>query len=242
MADESSPLLLLTAVQRHQLDDFYRLLIEWNSRMNLTNITDRNDVDVKHFYDSLWIRELPDWRQTLQPSEASARVLDVGSGAGFPGIPLAICEPSRSFVLLDSLNKRVGFLQTVVRELGLGNVQAIHARAEDVGHLPQFRDSFDAVVSRAVARLPVLVELMLPFVRVGGTAFVYKGPDVVAEVADAKYAVRALGGEISQVAERQLPDGAGGRSIICVRKRAVTPAMYPRRAGLPQKEPLVGRT
>lgn len=217
---------------------YYELLVEWNQRMNLTNIVDRREVYVKHFYDSVWLREVPAWQRLMR---SGCRAVDVGTGAGFPGLALAILVPDCEFVLLDALQKRIGFLTTVVEELGLSNVQVVHARAEDGARQSGLRGAFDAVLSRAVARLNVLMEYTLPFARVGGAVFAYKGPGVEEEWADGMAAASVLGGSLEERIERQLPEDMGKRVVVVVPKRAATPRVYPRKAGTPQKQPLRSR-
>ncbi|MDQ0190945.1 16S rRNA (guanine(527)-N(7))-methyltransferase RsmG [Alicyclobacillus cycloheptanicus] len=224
--------------QRRQFERYYEMLVDWNQRMNLTGITEKQEVYIKHFYDSVWIRELPAWREVMKPG---ACAVDVGTGAGFPGLALAICHSDCEFVLMDSLNKRVGFLQAVAAELGLSNVQVVHARAEDAGRDKAYRERFDCVLSRAVARLNVLMELMLPLVKVGGMAFAYKGPALDEELAEAEGAIQTLGGGVHRSVTFTLPQGAGTRTLLCVPKQRKTPAAYPRKAGVPQKSPLAPR-
>lgn len=217
-----------------QLGRYYELLVDWNSRMNLTSIVEEDEVYVKHFYDSLLIHDLPLW-QEVQPG---ARVADIGTGAGFPGLVLAICNPDLQFVLFDALNKRIRFLEAVCSELGLANVQLVHGRAEDIGQDRTHRQTFDLVVSRAVARLNVLLELALPLVRVNGLFVAYKGPSAVEEVTEAKLALTKLGGGTPVVEERELPLEMGQRYFIVVPKKHPTSKDYPRKAGTPQKQPL----
>ncbi len=217
---------------------YYELLVEWNERMNLTNIVDRQEVYVKHFYDSVWVREIPEWQRVMRKG---GRAVDVGTGAGFPGMALAILEPECEFVLLDALQKRVGFLMTVANELGLQNVRVVHARAEDGARQSGLRASFDAVLSRAVARLNVLMEYTLPFAKVGGTVFAYKGPGVEEEWQDGEVAAKALGGSLTDRVDRPLPEGMGERVLVVVPKVTQTPRAYPRKAGTPQRQPLKAR-
>lgn len=214
---------------------YYELLVDWNSRVNLTHITQRREVYVKHFYDSVWIRSRPEWQRLVV---SGSRVVDVGTGAGFPGMALAILEPDKQFVLVDALQKRVAFLNAVVASLGLENVEVVHARAEDAAHLKQWRERFDLVVARAVARLNVLLEYTLPFARVGGAVFAYKGPGVDEELPDGKFAAKRLGGEVADTLQWQLPDELGERTLVVIDKVASTQREYPRKAGTPQKQPL----
>ncbi|MCL6452850.1 MAG: 16S rRNA (guanine(527)-N(7))-methyltransferase RsmG [Alicyclobacillus sp.] len=225
----------LTDVQWDQLHRYYELLTEWNERINLTAIVEAQDVYVKHFADSLLVQTLPAWRAMPDGS----RIADVGTGAGFPGLVLAIAEPGRSFVLVDALNKRVRFLQEVVDELGLKNVACVHARAEEAGRRMGLRDACDAVVSRAVARLNVLLEYTLPLARRGGMVIAYKGPAAIEEIEDGRGAAKRLGGGDVQSFERTLPFGAGTRLFLVIDKLRETPKGYPRRPGAPAKQPLV---
>lgn len=207
---------------------YYELLVEWNSRMNLTGITEPDEVMVKHFADSLW---------GMHPR---GRVLDVGSGAGFPGLPLAIAWPEAEFVLMDSLGKRVNFLNAVIGELGLGNVKAIHARAEELARQPEHREAYELVVSRAVSRLNILSEYCLPFVRVGGEFVAYKSAEYMQgeESAEAAAAIKLLGGCLAEEQTVKLPGQDYARVLVHIRKEEKTPKKYPRKAGTPAKEPL----
>ena len=203
---------------------YYALLIDWNTRMNLTAITEPEEVVKKHFLDSL--AALP----YLKPG---AKVADVGTGAGFPGIPLLIVRPDLKMTLVDSLQKRIGFLQTVLQTLGL-QAQTVHARAEDFGRNPLYRASFDAAVSRAVAQLPILLELTVPLLKVGGKAICYKG-DALEERKNASHAEHVLHTVCETVS---VPSDYGVRSLLIYTNNAPTPAIYPRKAGTPSKNPL----
>ena len=211
-----------TALDR--FETYHRLLAEWNERMNLTAITDPVDVAEKHFADSL--AALP----YLKPG---MRVIDVGTGAGFPGVPLLILEPELDLTLADSLNKRLTFLDALLRELGL-TASLVHGRAEDLGQNRLYREQFDAALSRAVASLPVLLELTTPFVKVGGSAIAYKG-DAAEEVKSAKGAAFLLHVDLRQM---DLKSSLGKRCLIFADKTAPTPKQYPRKAGTPSKKPL----
>jgi 16S rRNA (guanine527-N7)-methyltransferase len=223
--------LSVTEAQADQLARFAALVEEGNRQQNLTRITSPEEMAVKHFVDSLslFLVDLP---------HSGARFLDVGTGAGFPGIPLAICRPQWDVVLLDSLRKRLAFLESAMNVLGLNNVSTLHARAEDAARNPAYRDSFDVVVSRAVARLPVLLELCLPFVKVGGVFVAMKGSGVEDEVEESGNALAELNGRVRSTIELSLPAGYGQRTLVVVEKTGRTKQMFPRRAGIPAKQPL----
>lgn len=203
---------------------YYDLLIDWNTRMNLTAITAPEDVVKKHFYDSL---------AALPYLENGAKIADVGTGAGFPAIPLLIMNPTLKITLVDSLNKRITFLEEVLKTLDL-SAECVHARAEDFGRDPKVRGRFDATVSRAVASLPVLLELTVPLLKVGGKAYCYKG-DVGEELKTAKSALHLLHCTAETV---PLASDYGARTLVICTKNAPTPSTYPRKAGLPSKKPL----
>lgn len=223
--------LSLSEKQLEQFNRYFELLVDWNTRMNLTAITEPHDVAVKHIVDSLSC-----WRGDYFKADAS--VIDVGTGAGFPGIPLKIFQPQLKLVLLDSLNKRIKFLQTVVDELQLDNVECIHARAEEGAKNPKLRENFDIAVSRAVARLPVLAEYCIPFVKVGGTFAALKGMKFAEEAEEGKKALQILGGSEPVSVEKKLPGLDDKRAVIYVKKIKSTPKKYPRKAGTPDKDPL----
>ena len=213
------------------------LLIETNRSLNLTAITEFEEVVTKHFLDSCML--LCD-REDLFGGESAEplRLADVGTGAGFPGLPLKIMRPEVRLTLIDSLRKRVDFLQNTVDRLELQDVDCVHARAEDAGKDPAFRESFDVAVSRAVARLSVLSEYVLPFVKVNGLFVAYKSQDVEEEIEEARNAFRILGGEVEKVSVFMLPGTDIKRSLVYIRKTAPTPGKYPRKAGKPEKSPL----
>lgn len=217
--------------QEEKLHVYYERLIETNRVMNLTSITQFDQVVRKHFIDSLMLMKYMNL--------ANCTLLDVGTGAGFPGIPLKIACPDLKVVLLDSLNKRVQFLQKVIQELSLEHVQAIHGRAEDLGKRPEYREQFDICVSRAVANLASLAEYCLPFVKKNGFFIFYKSGEVQEELDDAKYAIEVLGGTKERTETFFLPGSDIGRSLIFIHKENLTPKKYPRKAGTPAKEPLV---
>lgn len=222
----------LSEEQMAQFEKYYELLVEWNEKMNLTGITEKSQVYEKHFYDSITPAFYYDFTNV-------GSVIDVGSGAGFPGIPLKICFPSLKLTILDSLNKRLVFLQEVARQLGLKNVEFVHGRAEDAGRDKKYREQFDMATARAVARMNVLTELCIPFVKPGGVFLVMKGANVEEELNEGKKAIKSLGGKTEKVETFELPEEQSERNIIIVRKQERTPAAYPRKAGTPAKKPLV---
>lgn len=223
--------LYLSEVQLQQFTRYYELLIAWNEKMNLTAITEAHEVAIKHMVDSLTAYD-----KTLFHKGVS--VIDVGTGAGFPGLPLKIFCPEICLTLMDSLNKRVKFLQTVVDELGLTGVECVPARAEEGARNQKYREQFDIAVSRAVARLPILCEYCLPFVKKGGHFLALKGRAYAEEAEEAKKAIKVMGGSHTEVREVHLPDLEDKRAIIIVTKTMPTPKAYPRKAGTPAKNPL----
>lgn len=223
----------LTAEMEEQFLLYYNILIEWNSFMNLTAITDFDEVLKKHFTDSVsLIRAIPDL------SEKRFKVIDVGTGAGFPGIPLKIVFPNISVVLLDSLNKRVNFLNEVISKLQLTDITAMHGRAEDFAQNKEYRESFDLCVSRAVANLATLSEYCLPFVKKNGRFISYKSEKVSEEFEVSGKAISVLGGEYENQVTFELPDSDIYRNLFIIKKKSATPGKYPRKAGLPSKEPI----
>ena len=213
-----------------QIEKFYKymnLLLEWNEKMNLTAITEPNEVILKHFIDSLTISNL------IKEGE---KVIDVGTGAGFPGIPLSIVNDA-NITLLDSLNKRIIFLEEVIKELELNNIKAVHSRVEEFAKNKKEREMYDIATSRAVAPLNVLLEYLLPLVKVGGKCICMKGSNTE-EIDEAKNALKILGGEIEKVDKITLPNSDITRNIIIVKKVKETPLKYPRKPGTPSKEPI----
>jgi 16S rRNA (guanine527-N7)-methyltransferase len=210
---------------------YYELLVEWNSFMNLTAITGFNDVCTKHFIDSISLCKCIDCNGELE-------LIDVGTGAGFPGIPLKIVFPNLKITLLDSLGKRVKFLNEVIKKLGLSDITAIHGRAEDFAKPDELREKFDVCVSRAVANLSTLSEYCLPYVKSGGFFVAYKSEKINEEVKSADKAINILGGVIDEQVELTLPGSDLYRNLVRVKKIKSTPNKYPRKSGIPSKEPL----
>lgn len=224
--------ITLTERQFRQFEDYYQELVSWNEKMNLTGITERQQVYIKHFYDSLSLSFY------LKMDEIST-LADIGSGAGFPGIPLKICFPHLKLTIVDSLNKRVQFLQHVCDKLGLQQVQLLHSRAEDAGRLDQMRDHFDLVTARAVARMAVLNEFCLPFAKSNGIFAAMKGSDPSEEMLEAKRSLKELNAKLRKTYSFSLPLENSDRHIIIIEKKGATPKKYPRKAGTPLKSPLV---
>lgn len=223
--------LPLSERQEEQFMRYYELLAEWNKVMNLTGITEFDEVMQKHFLDSLSIvKEIQEKKEM--------RILDIGTGAGFPGIPLKIMFPEWEIVLLDSLNKRIKFLDEVISQLNLENIRTIHGRAEDFARKEDMRESFDLVVSRAVANLSSLSEYCIPYVRENGMFVSYKASNVEQELEEAKKAIHVLGGSLKTVREFQIPGTDIDRTFVVIQKVKKTPGKYPRKAGLPSKEPI----
>ena len=215
-----------------QIEQFYKymnLLIEWNEKMNLTAITEPKEIILKHFIDSVTI---------LKYIDDNSKLVDVGTGAGFPGVPLSIMNPTLKITLVDSLNKRLIFLQEVVKELNLKNIEIVHARAEEFGQNKNYREKFDIATSRAVANLATLSEYLVPLVKIGGKIISMKASNAKEEINDAQKAIEVLGGKIEKIEEFDLPESDIGRTIIIIDKNKCTPAIYPRKAGTPAKEPI----
>lgn len=224
--------LNLTEDQISAFNKYYELLYEWNKKINLTAITEPKDVAIKHMVDSLSC-----FKSDLFKENTS--LIDVGTGAGFPGLPLKIFYPSLKLTLLDSLNKRVKFLQLVVDELGLKDVEVIHARSEEAARNKKYREKFDLATARAVARLPIICEYCLPFVKDGGTFIALKGRQYEEEATQAQKAIKVLGGEISDIMPVKLPEIDDKRAVIYIKKIKSTPKTYPRKAGTPERNPIV---
>lgn len=227
--------LLNIELNHEQLDKFYQfyeLLVDWNKVMNLTGITDYDEVNEKHFIDSLAIIKVVDLHKV-------DRIIDIGTGAGFPGIPLKIAFPHLEVVLLDSLQKRVKFLNEVLSELNLQKVTTLHGRAEDFARDVLYRESFDLCVSRAVANLAVLSEYCIPYVCVGGNFISYKSGNIDEEIDQAETSIRVLGGRLEEVVRFKLPQSDIERSFVKIYKENGTKKKYPRKAGVPGKNPIV---
>lgn len=221
----------LSEKQRAHFEKYYDLLIEKNKVMNLTSITEYDEVVHKHFLDSLSIVLCPYFK-------TNGKVIDIGTGAGFPGIPLKIVFPELEILLVDSLNKRVNFLNDVIKTLGLEGIYAIHGRAEDLGHKSEYREQYDFCLSRAVANLSTLSEYCMPFVKKNGYFISYKSGNIDLESNNAKKAVTLLGGSIEDTISFVLPNTDIERSFVVAKKNKSTSLKYPRKAGLPSKEPL----
>ncbi len=223
--------LPITEDQLRKLDLYYQLLIEWNKKMNLTAITEPQEVAVKHIIDSLSA-----WDDGLFHQDIA--VLDIGTGAGFPGLPLKIMHPEIELTLLDALQKRVRFLIAVVEALDLANVCILHGRAEELAQREEFREQYDIVCSRAVAKLPVLLEYALPFIKNSGYFISLKGRHYEEEIAQSDRALKILGGKIEKIKPVVLPGLEDKRAVLYVRKVKHTAAKYPRKAGTPERQPL----
>lgn len=214
-----------------QFELYYDLLIEWNNKINLTSITKEDEVIIKHFLDSVLVIKAIDFQKVNT-------VIDIGTGAGFPGIPLKIIFPEVKLTLLDSVNKKVNFLNEVCEKLELSNIKCVHERAEDYANNPDYREKFDLVVSRAVSNLSTLSEYCLPFLKISGIFVAYKAENCDLEIEDAKHGINILGGKISNKEQFRIPPTDIIRTYVCIKKVASTPKAYPRKAGIPAKKPL----
>ncbi|MGQ9546525.1 MAG: 16S rRNA (guanine(527)-N(7))-methyltransferase RsmG [Dehalococcoidia bacterium] len=226
----------LSSRQIGQFELYYQELVHWNEKMNLTAITDYSEVQVKHFLDSLTLT-------LVLPENGMARpdfsIIDIGTGAGFPGIPLKILFPWPRLVLLESTTKKAAFLHHVIHRLELQNVEVLNSRAEDAAHLAPYREQFALVLSRAVALLPALVELALPFCQIGGRFIAQKKGQIAKEVERAANAIAVVGGKLDQIKKVELDDFRDIRYLVVIDKIRSTPNKYPRRAGLPQRRPII---
>lgn len=229
----------LSAEQVGQFQRYYDLLIEWNQRMNLTAIEDYEGVQTKHFLDCLvGVPLIAEELAEPNPPQRALRAIDIGSGAGFPGLPLKIVWPSLRMTLMDGTGKKVTFLQEVVKALNLKEINVVQGRAEEMGQQPAYRGQFDLVTARAVARLNTLVEYLIPFACENGYIVAYKGPSASEEFIEAQKAIATLGGEIVRFAPVQVPFLAEERRVLLIKKVNRTPNPYPRQRGLPRKDPL----
>jgi 16S rRNA (guanine527-N7)-methyltransferase len=223
--------IALTPTQVNMFAAYEAILLEWNTKFNLTAITEHETICVKHFFDSLTcLRVIPEL--------GNFSLIDVGTGAGFPGIPLKIINPSIKLTLSESVGKKADFCRIAIEELRLTNAQVITGRAETIGQDKKFRERYDWAVSRAVAPLPVLAEYLLPLVHIGGSMLAQKGSNVAMEIDQAENAIRTLGGKLDSVIPITLPNGMGERTLIRIRKITPTPVKYPRHPGTPKKNPL----
>lgn len=221
--------LLLNEKQMNQFYNYMKLLLEWNEKMNLTAITEPKEVILKHFIDSMTIAKY---------MKKECKLIDVGTGAGFPGIPIKIVREDIKVVLLDSLNKRINFLKQVIEELELTNMEAVHSRVEEYGRNKNKRESFDCATSRAVANLSTLAEYLMPLVKLNGICISMKGPNIEEEIQQSKKAISLLGGKIEKIEKIQLPKSNIDRNIIIIHKEKKTPSKFPRKPGMPSKEPI----
>jgi 16S rRNA (guanine527-N7)-methyltransferase len=240
LADGAKALgIILNARQQSAFELYYRELVDWNQRFNLTAITEERQVQLRHFLDSITCLTALTSCPPAPSGEARLRLLDIGTGAGFPGIPLKLVRPDWEVTLLEATAKKARFLEHVVAILGLKHVTCLQGRAEELAHEAEHRERYDVVVARAVANMPALAELMLPFCRRGGIIIAQKGGSPEAEVTSADYAIGVLGGTLCRVITLELPGLAEPRRLVVVRKTAPSPDKYPRRAGMPAKRPLL---
>ena len=229
--------LALIPEQLNRFQTYYEELISWNKRVNLTRITGYESVQIKHFLDSFTvILAFP------SPPVNNLRVIDVGTGGGLPGLPVKILYPEISLCLLEATAKKTAFLNHVSQLLGLSGVDAITGRAEEIARQPDYREGFDIILARALAPLPVLLELTLPFCRVGGRLIAQKKGDITAETDHARYAIKQLGGKLKEIKKISLDEFPDGRQLVIIDKVSPTPEAYPRRPGTPAKRPLLSRS
>ncbi|MCI8412453.1 MAG: 16S rRNA (guanine(527)-N(7))-methyltransferase RsmG [Clostridia bacterium] len=221
--------IVLNEKQLNQFYEYMNLLLDWNEKINLTAITEPEEIILKHFIDSLTIAKY------IKKGES---LVDVGTGAGFPGIPLKIYREDISIMLLDSLNKRINFLNDVIERLDLKDITTIHSRVEEFGKNKKYREKFDIATSRAVANLATLSEYMLPLIKIGGKSICMKGPEISKEIENSKRAIKILGGRVEKIDEFELASTNNKRNIITILKIEKTPEKYPRKPGMPAKEPI----
>lgn len=221
----------LSSKQVEQFEKYKDLLVCWNEKMNLTAITDDREIIIKHFLDCISSSAIFDYNKV-------AKLIDVGTGAGFPGMPLKITHPHIEVTLLDSLQKRLNFLQEVITQIGVQNIYTVHSRAEDGGQNPLYREQYDVCVSRAVANLTVLAEYCIPFIKKGGYFLAQKGPMVLDEIPESKKALSELGTSVVEVKQVQVPYSEATHYIVIMEKTKNTPPKYPRKAGVPAKSPI----
>ncbi len=219
----------LNEKQVNQFYNYMKLLLQWNEKMNLTAITEPEQIILKHFIDSMTISKY---------IEDGAKLIDVGTGAGFPGIPVKIIREDIEVTLLDSLNKRINFLKEVISQLELTKIESVHFRVEEFGKNKSYRESFDCATSRAVANLSTLVEYLIPLLKVDGFCISMKGPNIESEIQESKNAILLLGGKVERVEKFQLPRSDMDRNVVVIRKVKHTPAKFPRKPGMPSKEPI----
>ena len=224
-------MIILSPDKKSILESYMKGILDWNEKVNLTNITDPEEFRVKHLMDSLMCVDFPEY-------DAAKSIIDVGTGGGFPGIPLAVYSPEKHFTLLDSLNKRLKIIGELSSELGITNIDLLHARAEDAARDPKHREKYDLCVSRAVSNLSTLAEYCLPFIRKGGYLMAYKGPDCEAELKDASEALKILGGKAVEIRDTSMAEYGLEHKILVIEKVKNTPKAYPRQAGKPAKAPL----
>ena len=215
----------------NKFQKYMELVLAWNEKVNLTAVTEQDEFIKKHFIDSILCADFDELKN-------ANTVIDVGTGAGFPGVPLALIFPDKQFLLIDSLNKRMKILEEILGELGVSNVSVLHTRAENLAHKKEYREKFDMCVSRAVANLSVLTEYCLPFIKRGGFFISYKGPSAIEELKGAGKAIKLLGGEVKDIRKKELEDFDLDHNMIIIKKERQTPNKYPRKAGVPAKEPL----
>ena len=223
----------LTPLQLEQFQNYYHETINWNTHINLTSITDYTDVQIKHFLDSLTVAEAFDF------NKRSLELIDVGTGVGMPGIPLKIVFPEIRLTLIEATKKKTKFLEEVVKQLGLREVEIIAGRAETTAHDILYREQFDVVVSRALAPLPALVELTLPFCNIGGCCIAQKKGDIDKEIEQSKKAIEVMGGKLHRIYKVELKEFNDNRSLVIIDKIKATPVEYPRRPGIPGKRPII---